>query len=807
MDDGSIENRRTCGSKTSRDRRNFLAEVVSTIPEPALVADESGTVVMGNDRASDVFGRELRSLQGVRFESLFSGMSRGGLEAAFDTDDKHATHHIEGENTWIELACDKHHVGDQEFFVFVLHDVTARHEREQTLEKYERIVETIDDGVYTLDESFTIETINSGVESMTGYDEADLVGSSATKLADESVINRATELAEELLSGDQDAATLTADLETADGDLLPVETRFSLSRMPNGRKSYVGVVRDISDRRRFEQTLTALHDSTRALLEAGTPAEVSQMVVDTALDLLDITGATIYLYDREDGVLRPMSTASQTHGGVDRPSVTPGDSPIWECFVTGEILTVGTNESDSQEGEVCLPLGSYGTLAVGIDAADEDTAKVLDMLAAGAEAALARVAREQSLWKRDEEIQERNRQLRRYKEVNTIIREIDKVLVHADTRQEIEQAVCDQLATSRWVSFAWIGRADGPELTPSAWAGDSPGYLEAVSLSTEGHDSPPAVEVARTDSTSVVSSIAEGLPNDHWRAEALSRNFQSVTSVPLNDDEFTYGVLSVYGNEPSVFGEMLQSVFSELGVTIANAIRDIESRQRRSSPTAVELELSVTAPTALSGQLANRVGSPLVFEGRVPEADDTTGLFFHLEREGMEPADVCDRSTELTRVESVTPMVSDEATTLFKAVVRGDTIVETLVERGARVDSIRAGPDSPELTVAVDLPSDVGIRELVELLADQYSGASLLARRERTVSDRSGSGIRTTLGDKLTDRQLQVLMTAYLSGFFEWPREKSGKELADKLDISQSTMSRHLRVSQQKLLDIVFDDM
>lgn len=39
--------------------------------------------------------------------------------------------------------------------------------------------------------------------------------------------------------------------------------------------------------------------------------------------------------------------------------------------------------------------------------------------------------------------------------------------------------------------------------------------------------------------------------------------------------------------------------------------------------------------------------------------------------------------------------------------------------------------------------------------------------------------------DGLTERQLEVLRTAYLSGYFSWPRESSADACADALGISQ----------------------
>jgi len=59
--------------------------------------------------------------------------------------------------------------------------------------------------------------------------------------------------------------------------------------------------------------------------------------------------------------------------------------------------------------------------------------------------------------------------------------------------------------------------------------------------------------------------------------------------------------------------------------------------------------------------------------------------------------------------------------------------------------------------------------------------------------------------DTLTDRQQSVLETAYAAGYFEWPRDSSGEEVAETLGISPPTFHQHLRVGQQKLMDALFD--
>ncbi|PSQ41211.1 helix-turn-helix domain-containing protein, partial [Halobacteriales archaeon SW_12_71_31] len=70
------------------------------------------------------------------------------------------------------------------------------------------------------------------------------------------------------------------------------------------------------------------------------------------------------------------------------------------------------------------------------------------------------------------------------------------------------------------------------------------------------------------------------------------------------------------------------------------------------------------------------------------------------------------------------------------------------------------------------------------------------------VDGEGDDGDRTLVDrDALTDRQREVLRTAYEMGYFEYPRESNATEVAAALDISPSTLAEHLAAAQGKLLD------
>lgn len=817
-----------------------VAEFVATVPDPVLLVDGELSVVTGNPQFAEQFDRDPARVRGQSVSTVFPALTRDQVVKNCDagpgeyvTTPLSGREAVEGQNrdqprtrTWVDLGFDRHQWNGRTYFLCVARDVTARRRRDHELEQYERILETVEDGIYVLDESFEIQTVNSAVESMTGYDRSELVGEPATVLTDESTIDEAGRLSKELLAGSRDVATLTTELRTASGETVPIETRFSTHRDRDGTYRQVGVVRDVSDRRQFERTLATLHESTRELLEAQTTDEVSTLVVESATDALDVEGAAIYRFDQAANRLVPDAVSGSLEAVGEATAVGAGDSPLWETFVSDERRTVegagdgrpaGGGESTADgalAADICFPLGPYGVfyVSVGSDRQCGEVVDVMEVIVANTEAALARVDREQALRSQEETLLARNRRLRRLEAVNAIIRRIDRALVDADTRAEVEQAVCDGLADSDLVSFAWVGAPDEGEVDPRAWAGEGADYLDAVSLETDGEAVPPAVRTSREREMTVVPSVAADLREEAWRTEALSRDFRSALSVPLRYQEFTYGVLTVYGAEQSAFGETLQSVFAELGETIARAVCEVQSRRRRSGATTVELDLSVAAPTAPLQRLTARLGAPVDCAGVVPDEDGTTRLFV---RAGADPSTVWDCCESLTCVESVTAVTDQdeeecapeerETDPLYEVLVSGETVPGTLLDRGVRVRSLDATAVDAELNATVRLPPGLDVRGLVEYLDTLYGSARLTARREADITDRPERGPHAAVRERLTDRQLQVLRTAYFSGFFDWPRQTTGQDLAEKFDVSQPTVSRHLRKGTGRVLDVLFE--
>ena len=133
---------------------------------------------------------------------------------------------------------------------------TDRKRRERELERYEAVVETINDGIYVKDENNRFTLVNETYAEMVGYSPEELVGRDSSFLVSEEVMEAAEEMYRKLREGDHQTETIEATLETPDGETVETEGSFALIAPEEGDEyERVGVVRDITERKERERRL------------------------------------------------------------------------------------------------------------------------------------------------------------------------------------------------------------------------------------------------------------------------------------------------------------------------------------------------------------------------------------------------------------------------------------------------------------------------------------------------------------------------------------------------------------------------
>lgn len=98
------------------------------------------------------------------------------------------------------------------------------------------------------------------------------------------------------------------------------------------------------------------------------------------------------------------------------------------------------------------------------------------------------------------------------------------------------------------------------------------------------------------------------------------------------------------------------------------------------------------------------------------------------------------------------------------------------------------------------------VRALADEVEETFGAFELesVNQMEHTGEPLDSGRLSEVLVSKLSEDQLRILETAYNMGYFDVPREASAGDLADELDIAQSTLSERLRVAQRNLLELLY---
>ena len=152
--------------------------------------------------------------------------------------------------------------GDYRGSVGVVRDVTERKERERELERYETMANTAGDMVYILDRRGRFQFVNDATERLTGHASEAIVGEHVSLILGDDDIAEGREIIRRLLAA-EDGVTSEAyeiDLQRADGSTVTCESHITLLQQDGEWAGTVGVVRDITERKKREEQLERFTD-------------------------------------------------------------------------------------------------------------------------------------------------------------------------------------------------------------------------------------------------------------------------------------------------------------------------------------------------------------------------------------------------------------------------------------------------------------------------------------------------------------------------------------------------------------------
>ena len=729
-----------------------------------------------------------------------------------------------GERRWLEIKVASAVISGDEVNVAIHRDVT---ERRRTKRRLRTIIERIDEAIYfsradkITNPSLHPDDLSAGYEHIWGQPLEEIFANNEGGFFDTIHPEEKDEFEtfiEEL--GDDIEAGTEADrysreyrIERPDGEIRWIRSDFYPTEWDTGPLRIVIVSRDITDRKEREQRIASFHDATRKLTTADSREGACRQAVTAAEQVLGLPVVSAHLYTEDTGQLDPVAcTRRLEKPNRDLPSFGPGDSLPWQVYVEGEAVTnieseTEIYESSVSESEIILPLGSHGVMLVGAstEALDSEDIELTQILAATLEAALNHVAGERVLAEREEQLRQHQKRADQLERLNAIIRDIEQATVEQSSRAAIEEAVCERLIDVDPHQFVWIGEPSirDDELLPRIGVGGKESYIDSLTIDLEaGAGAHPAVRVFQDGTSKMVKNVATDATKGEWRKTALRHGIQSVVAAPISYEDTIHGILTVASDEPQAFDESIQDVFEELGRSIGYAITVTEREESLESERTTELEFSVSDEGLFFVRGSEVESCHLRLERTIRRSGGSFSTFYLVE--GGDPGRLVELATTALNVESAQVISANEADKTGLIEVTAPTwFGSEFTDQGAVVRE--ASATDGDGVVVIETPQEADVRTLAERFQEHYPETEVIAKRQRERTIRSLFEVQDILQDELTDRQWEALQTAYSAGYFAWPRESSGEEVAGLLNVTQPTFNKHIRLAEQRAIEILME--
>lgn len=285
---------------------------------------------------------------------------------------------------------------------------------------------------------------------------------------------------------------------------------------------------------------------------------------------------------------------------------------------------------------------------------------------------------------------------------------------------------------------------------------------------------------------------------DPWRDHIDRYDFRSVAAIPVVYEGTVYGVLTVYAERPAAFEGREGEVIAQIGEIVGHAIAAAERKRALMSDELVELELQIPDVFEDFDTSVEATGT-ITLDHVVPAADDKFLVY------GTATPDALDTVTGLVEVDShwETVTVRSEGDPVsFESRLTGPPVLSVVAAIGGYVDT--AVIEDGDYRLTIHLAPSADVRRVLDAIEEEYPQTEMLRHQQSTRRHDDPQRIQRQLVSDLTDRQRTALNVAYYAGFFEWPRETSGEELAESLGVTPPTFHSHLRKAERKVFDALF---
>ena len=459
---------------------------------------------------------------------------------------------------------------DQGHYLYSLHileDITNQRQTEQALReseaKFRSITASAQDAIIMMDDTGRISYWNEAAIKIFGYTEKEAIGKSLhTLLAPERFLAahyKGFEHFKQTGEGPAIGKTLELAALRKDGTEFPIELSLSVL-MREGQRHAIGMIRDITERKKNQELLRQSEEKFRALVES--------------------TSDWIWEID-QNGKYTYASPSVETLLGYT-PQEVLGKSPF--DFMPPE---------ESQRlGAVFQKIVSEQAPILALEntnACKDGTTKVLETSGVPYFNDEGELSGYRGI---DRDISERKRFEISLSRANRALKTLsagNMALVRAKSESELLQEVSNIIVKQAGYNLAAVVYAEEnsqKNITLVAGAGISISNHDWTSDITWA-DTPngqlPVSHAIRTGKTQVCHNIACAVGAKLWKDTALSKGYVSNIALPLSNGAKTFGALCIYSTEVNAFDEeeihLLEELANDLAYGILNLRTHIEHEQ------------------------------------------------------------------------------------------------------------------------------------------------------------------------------------------------------------------------------------
>jgi PAS domain S-box-containing protein len=251
--------------------------------------------------------------------------------------------------------------------------MTDESPRDREIRRYETVLDSLDDAVYAVRPDGTIAYVNDRYAEMKGASREELIGTDVYDWVTEEAVEKAKRARREAEADGREAGAVEYEFLTAGGERFPVEMRFNRLAGEGGGGAAegdgdetgedgadaldrVGVIRDVSDRKRREETLRRKNERLEEFAsivshDLRNPLSAARGRLDLAREECDSEhlDAVADAHDRMGTLIDDLLALARDGDGVEETERVPLRELVESCWegveTAGATLRVETDRA------------------------------------------------------------------------------------------------------------------------------------------------------------------------------------------------------------------------------------------------------------------------------------------------------------------------------------------------------------------------------------------------------------------------------------------------------------------------------